>query len=312
MRIAGHRKDIVIHMRFVYCLAAIVRKIVPYKIYCKVVGDSYSADIAKMKKDIWHNKELYRLYKPEIDYMKKQSRLYVFPYPFHEKYKGLETKVYRDLDGMGYVLHCGKKLFFPKEWTEAKIKNYYNGLLAEQDPKSPHCYFTNSFHLMRGGMFVDAGCAEAMTSLEYVDVASELYLFEYDEKWFDALKKTFREYRDKVHIIRKFVSDRSEGDFIRLDDVLNEKILDNRECLLKMDIEGNEASALRGAAKLLHYGKLKIACCLYHNKNDEAALSTILRQAGFHIEISQGYMLQYFHEGLEYPYFRKVLARATK
>ncbi len=284
----------------------------PYRLYCKMVGDSYSADIAKMKKDIWHSKELYQLFKPEIDYMKKQGRLYVFPYPFHEKYKGLGTKVYHDADGMGYVLHCGKKLFFPKEWPEPQIRSYYNGLLAEQDARSPHCYFTDTFRLMRGGLLVDAGCAEAMTSLECVDVASELYLFEYDEKWFSALKKTFHGYEDKVHIIRKFVSDKSEGKFIRLDDVLNEEILDNRECLLKMDIEGNEASALKGAEKLLAYDKLKIACCLYHNKEDEDVLSAILEQAGFRLEISKGHMLQYFHEGLEYPYFRKVLARAAK
>lgn len=308
----SRRKGMVIHMRFIYRLAALARKIVPYKIYCRIVGDSYSTDIAQMKKDIWHSKELEQLYKPEIDYMKKQGRLYVFPYPFQEKYKGLETKVYRDPDGMGYVLHCGKKLFFPKGWTEAQIRSYYNGLLAEQDEKSPHRYFVNTFQLTRGGLFVDAGCAEAMTSLEYVDVASELYLFEYDEKWFDALKKTFHEYEDKVHIIRKFVADKSEGEFIRLDDVLTEEILDKRECLLKMDIEGNEASALKGAGKLLHYNKLKIACCLYHHKEDEVKLTSILKQAGFSIEISEGYMLQYFHKGLEYPYFRKVLARAAK
>lgn len=141
----------VIHMRFLYRLAVFVRKIMPYRLYCKMVGDSYSADIAKMKKDIWHSKELYQLFKPEIDYMKKQGRLYVFPYPFHEKYKGLGTKVYHDADGMGYVLHCGKKLFFPKEWPEPQIRSYYNGLLAEQDARSPHCYFTDTFRLMRGG-----------------------------------------------------------------------------------------------------------------------------------------------------------------
>lgn len=306
------RKDIANHMRFVYCLAIIIRKIVPYKIYCKAVGDSYSADIAKMKKDIWHSKELYQLYKSEIDYMKKHGRLYVFPYAFHEKYKGLATKVYRDSDGMGYVLHCGKKLFFPQEWTDSKIRSYYNGILAEQDTNSPHCYFTGTFQLKRGGVFVDVGCAEAMASLECVDVASKLYLFEYDEMWFDALKKTFCGYEDKVNIVRKFVSDESEGEFVRLDDILNEEILDNRECLLKMDIEGNETIALKGAEELLRCDKLKIACCLYHNKEDEIKLPSILKRAGFDIEISEGYMLQYFHKGLEYPYFRKVLVRAVK
>ena len=299
-------------MKFIYHFAAIVRKVLHYKIYCRIVGDSYSEEIAKIKKDIWHNQELYTKYQAEIDYIKKQGRLCVFPYPFHENYKGLKVKVYREPDGMKYVLHAGKKLFFPREWTAQKIKSYYSGLLAEQDTKSPHRYFTDTFKLIGGGVFVDAGCAEAMTSLTYVDIVSELYLFECDDKWIEALKRTFHEYEYKVHIIQKFVSDKSEGNFVRLDDVINEMLLDGRECLIKIDIEGSELCALKGAEKLLCYDKVKIACCLYHNKEDEELLCTLLEQEGFHVEISEGYMLQYFHEGLEYPYFRKVLARAVK
>lgn len=299
-------------MNFVYKIAKIVRKIMPYGIYCKIVGDSYSKDIARMKKDIWNNKELYALYKPEIDYMKEQGRLCSFPYSFQEKYKELKTEVYYDAEGWGYVLHSGKKLFFPKEWTASRIRSCYNALLAEQDSKSPHCYFTDTFSLERGGIFVDVGCAEAMTSLECVEAASDLYLFECNNEWFGALNKTFEPYSDKVHIIHKFVSDRTEGDFVRLDDVLAIEKMNDRECMIKMDIEGYEAKALKGAEKLLKYNKLKLACCLYHNKEDEKKLVEMIKAAGFQVEVSDGYMLLYFHENLEYPYFRKVLARATK
>ena len=259
-------------MYFAYKIAKLIRRIIPYGIYCKIVGDSYSENIARMKKDIWKNKELYVLYKPEIDYMKQQRRLLAFPYSFQEKYKGLKTEVYRDNEGWNYVMHRGKKLFFPKEWNELKIRSYYNGLITEQDRKSPHCYFTDSFSLAKGGIFVDVGCAEAMTSLESVDTASHVYLFECNKEWYGALDKTFKPYLDKVSMVHKWVSDKTEGEFIRLDDALHIEDLQHRECMVKMDIEGYEGRALRGAEKLLQYDKLKLACCLYHNKDDEKEL----------------------------------------
>ncbi len=302
----------IIRMSFVYEMARIIRKIMPYGLYCRIVGDSYSKEIAKMKKDIWNNKELNKLYKPEIDYMKGQGRLCSFPYRFQEKYKGLKTNVYCDADGWNYVIHQGKKLFFPIKWSIPKIRSYYNGLITEQDSQSPHCYFTNSFSLTKGGIFVDVGCAEAMTSLECVDVASYVYLFECDQEWYEALDKTFAPYSNKVCMIHKFVSDISEGNFIRLDDVLNIENLHNQECMIKMDLEGNESNALKGAEKLLQYDNLKLACCLYHKKEDEKELIEILIKSGFKVEVSDGYMLQYYQEGLAYPYFRKVLARAVK
>ncbi len=299
-------------MDFIYEIGRMLRKIMPYGVYCRIVGDSYSKEIAKMKKDIWNNKELNRLYKPEIDYMKEQGRLCSFPYRFQEKYKGLKTKVYCDTEGCSYVMHRGKKLFFPKEWSESRIRSYYNGLIAEQDPQSPHCYFTDSFFLNNGGIFVDVGCAEAMTSLECVDIASHVYLFECNKEWYEALDKTFRPYSDKVRMMHKFVSDRSEGDFIRLDDVFHTENLNNQEYMIKMDLEGNESSALKGAENLLQYNNLKIACCLYHKKDDEKELVEILTKAGFKVEVSNGYMLQYYQKDLEYPYFRKALARAVR
>ena len=82
--------------------------------------------------------------------------------------------------------------------------------------------------------------------------------------------------------------------------------------MVKMDIEGYEGRALRGAEKLLQYDKLKLACCLYHNKDDEKELVEKLVGLGFNVEISDGYMLLYYEEYISYPYFRRVLARAVR
>lgn len=48
---------------------------------------------------------------------------------------------------MYYIIHEGKKLFFPNFFTKSQIKSYYLTLLLEQDPESPHCYLSNNHHI---------------------------------------------------------------------------------------------------------------------------------------------------------------------
>ena len=68
------------------------------------------------------------------------------------------------------------------------------------------------------------------------------HIVEGDHDWIEALKETFKPYKEKVRIIEAFASSQSFGKYIKLDDVLDGGI-----DLVKMDIEGSEKKALIGA-----------------------------------------------------------------
>lgn len=289
-------------------LRRIMKKIIPYKEYCKLTGDFYKEELEAVKQDIFTNKELEKCYEEEIKYLKKEGGLVIFPYQFTEKYRSNKIAVYLDEETkMKYVIHNEKRLFFPREWNERMIKNYYNGLLIEQDLESPHRYFTDTFKIERGGVFVDVGSAEAMSSLECIEDASEVYIFESDPKWIEALQLTFQEYNHKCHIIPKFVDDYNGENTITLDEALKDSF--GKEFFIKLDLNGLEWKALYGSPQLLNTQKIKVAGCVYHHQEDEAILWEKLISAGFQCELSKGYMLFLFSE-MKPPYFRRGLIRA--
>jgi hypothetical protein len=75
-----------------------------------------------------------------IDYFKKYN-FSVFPYEFARKYHAGDIDVFYDAScKMPFVLHHGKKLYFPHDLSFENARNYYNGLCVEQDEESPHRY----------------------------------------------------------------------------------------------------------------------------------------------------------------------------
>ena len=107
----------------------------------------------------------------------------------------------------------------------------------EQDRRSPHHYF-NSVKEVTGKVFVDVGCAEGYSSLEIIEEAKHVYLFEQDEQWLEAIRATFEPWQDKVTIVQKYVSDHNSSREQTLDDFFNNQT--NEHLFLKMDIEGAE------------------------------------------------------------------------
>ena len=49
----------------------------------------------------------------------------------------------------------------------------------------------DSIEEVKGKIFVDIGSAEGFTSLEVIEKASHIYLFEQDKLWIEALNATF-------------------------------------------------------------------------------------------------------------------------
>lgn len=218
----------------------------------------------------------------------KQNDLQVFNYDFTEKYKNLRIDVIFDVScRMYYVYHKGKKLYFAKSLnTEKKVKEYYKGLLIEQDEESPHRYLTPAFDVSEGDVVIDIGVAEGNFSLEIIEKVSKVYLVETSNEWVEALTQTFKDYQEKVVIIQKFVTSISEGRCTTLDMLIKEPVH-----FIKMDIEGNEWDALLGAENLIRQSeRLKCAICSYHSDFDETLIKDVLSNYGLECSTTPGYM----------------------
>jgi hypothetical protein len=210
---------------------------------------------------------------------------------------------------MQYTMHENKRLYFKHGMDEETIKNYYSGLLLEQDIDSPHRYEYGDFKVDNEDVIVDVGTAEGNFALGVVERAKMLYLFEADKTWLPALKKTFEPWKEKVIINNNFVSDITEENTVRLDDYFEGSGIN----FLKMDVEGAELLVLTGAERLLRNSKhIKIAACTYHRQDDAEKIEKVLSNMGFSIEFSKGYMIYKYDKFLGAPYLRKGLIRGEK
>lgn len=246
-----------------------------------------------------------------IEYLKKNS-LQIFPYSYISSYDSENVEVFKnnELD-LSYILLDGKRLYFKRSWSESKIKHSYNLLQIEQDINSPHRYLTNNFCVENNDIIVDVGAAEGNFSLSVVEKTKKIYLFETDEEWIEALEATFAPWKEKVEIINKFVSNKNDDKNITLDSFLKNR--DNIN-FLKIDVDGAEAQLLKGCDEVLCNQKsVKIALCTYHKKNDENDFTKLLKDKGFDISYSKGYMIFYADNiTMEAPFLRRGLIRATK
>lgn len=245
-----------------------------------------------------------------IDYF-RQYGFSVMPYPFTRKYHTQDITVFPDLVcSMNYVLHQGKKLYFPRNWGIERIRAYYTGLCREQDAESPHRYETDMYRVMPGEIIADIGAAEGIWALTYAEQAKKIYLFECEQGWQEALLKTFEPWKDKVELVHKFMSALSDGKKqVSLDDYFREKEIH----FIKADIEGAELALLAGGRQTLtHAGNMKILLCTYHHQEDATQIEQALLALGFTTEFSPRHIIFIYDKELAPPYIRKGLIRAKK
>ncbi|MDR2520990.1 MAG: FkbM family methyltransferase [Spirochaetaceae bacterium] len=306
------------------CIKAVYRVIVPaflrtellrfrnYELYLETKAFKKIADPIKKKVIKYLKAECARSGDREkkeiLNYLKLNKNL-MFPYTYTEKYTLKNISAYTDPScGMNYVLHEEKKLYFPKSFSIKQTQQTYNALLSEQDADSPHCYKREGFCVEDGNVIADVGCAEAIWALSNAERASKIYLFECEETWIEALHKTFEPWKEKVVIVNKYISNKSDGVYITLDDFLNGTPVH----VVKADIEGAEPALLEGAKNTLRQGNLKLLLCTYHHANDARDIEAILSQNEYQIEYSKGYMIFIYDEHLAPPYLRKALIYAKK
>jgi len=232
----------------------------------------------------------------------------ILPYPFVFNYDYTKVPVHKDeAAGMFYVKMDGKNLYYHKGFTNiADVQKSFTFICAEQDPKSPHLYMPKDFFVSEDDAVADFGAAEGNFSLMVVDKVRELFIFEADPIWIEALQMTFSPWKHKVHIINKFVGDDQSDNTIRVRDFFKNKKLD----FLKMDIEGMEVRVLTDSVSFLKERKLKMIVTTYHGHSDAAIINHLLQINGYNTSFSDNYML-FIYDELRPPFFRKAIIRAS-
>ena len=212
-----------------------------------------------------------------------------YPYPYALEYFNFEIKVERNTElNLLYVIHNKRKLYFPDFYTPEKIKKDYRALLIEQDERAAHRYVRN-YDELKDRILLDVGAAEASFALDTIELTNRIIIFECMEHWQKPLEATFAPWSNKVTIVKKYIGNKTTGEFVTLDDFLKDESKDN--LFIKMDIEGAERMALAGAEKTLQTGKnIQLAVCTYHRKGDPEYMDDLLKGYGYKTEFSEGLM----------------------
>lgn len=289
--------------------------IVKYKIRCTWNNLRRKRALARAKQEISayyaahpsSNKEVMEA----VAYLTQHS-LDTFLAPFVEKYSQWQIEVHREpSNGLLYVMHEQKKLFFKRSYNVNTVRRCYRALITEQDAQSPHCYIDSSFQVEAGEVLFDIGSAEGIFPLSNIVKASQVVLFERDREWAEALEATFEPWKAKVTIVPKYVSDKNDAENISIDAFLTG--YPHRPDFVKIDVEGAEQQVLNGMAKQMKVVPLKLALCTYHQADDYRLFSTQLSEQGFNLSPSRGVMI-FLNEmpHLKPPYFRKGIIRAAR
>ena len=261
-------------------------------------------------------KVCYKEFYEEANYILKNG-LIAYPYELINGCGDIESG-YDYKKKLPYVIHKGKRLYFPSKMNENVCKLMYKKYIENEcllggkfRKKQPHQYLTDTFNIEAGDVLVDVGCAEALLTLDSIDKVSRAYLVESDLEWMPALYATFENYMDKIEVINKYVADKDTESTITLQSILKKE--NDKQMFIKMDIEGAEVSALEGSREFLtSCNKIKLACCTYHRQDDAEVILSIYEKMGFKYEFSDGYMLFMHDKDIKAPYFRHGVLRGWK
>jgi len=275
-------------------LTQIYRKIVPekirksaYKVFVKQILDVN--DFLKYKcYYIYYSVFPCKSDKHQCYYFIGRYKPVVYPYPYYFEYMEKDIQCFNDeFNNLPYVIHGNNKLYF-KNMKEEHLLKSYKLLLMEQDLRSAHCY-VDDYKTLKGKTIVDVGAAEGIFSLNTIQYAEHIYLFECEKDWIEPLRETFKSMKEKVTIVEKYVSDVTEGDFVTLDDYFGKDIPEN--LFIKMDIEGYERKALSGCRNILKNSKnISGVVCTYHKFDDEKEISSVLKNMNMRITKTNGYV----------------------
>lgn len=239
-------------------------------------------------------KELEKIVEPdayaaEIDFMKQSRHVMMLPYPSCQSYQVSQIPGGFDkIKKMSYCLYKNQRLYLPSCYKRRASQAVVAGILSEQDDMSPHRYFDHMHCFFKDEVFVDVGAAEGLIALEVIDRASQVYLFECDTRWIQALQATFEPWQKKTTILPKLVSQEGDGEkIVTVDEIFAD---DHRPLFFKVDIEGGEEDFLRGARRTLEHDHIKMSICVYHNENNPERIKACLESFGFKTRFAKGWV----------------------
>ena len=246
----------------------------------------------------------------ELEFLQKSAgTLPVFPYAKIRMEMGDIKSGREEANGLPFVCHGDKRLYFPKSWKVNNAEEAYRYFVETEGilgsgclEKSPHSYVSDSFKVEKGDVVLDVGCSEGLFALDNVDLAGKVYLFETQKCWKTANDATFAPFGDKVKVYNRFVGSQTNGKVIALEDAVKDEP-DESTYFIKMDIEGGERLVITSSAEFFKKHKVKLACAAYHRQDDAEVLKARLEDMGFNVVFSDGYMLPDMN-GSVFPYFR--------
>ena len=195
------------------------------------------------------------------------------------------------------VIILGSKVNDEKMYQQL-IKNGYpaESICRSIDGYTGWQYF-DYFQPNESEIFVDGGCFNGKTSLEFTKWASKgyeyIYSFEPNVNMLNTCKEFFAKHELKGEVINKGLWNTKETmnfdgniasaskikddgknriETITLDEVLNGR----RVTFIKMDIEGAEYKALCGAEKTIQKWRPRLAICVYHKSEDILEIPALL------------------------------------
>lgn len=255
----------------------------------------------------------------ERDYCRRHGRLCMFPYEKTRDFPEVEV-CFDHAKALPYVIHDGKRLYYPAAWGTGTITYSYISSVAVEGilgggclAKSPHNYLDARFPVKDGAVVCDFGAAEGLLGLHFAERASRIVLGECDDKWIAPLKATFEPYARKT----TFVTDPlgmggGGGACSRILAGMATEMGNETPFFLKYDIEGAERFAIREMEMFFKStSDITVACATYHRQDDAQILEKIFNEWSYDTAFSDGAML-FLLDRLAPPFFRRCVLHAKK
>ena len=160
-------------------LATLYRKLLPYSLR-KSIYDNFLGGavffvrnfnvIAKSKLAYWFGASAGKNDERSAYAFMGRHGLTSYPYAYSLEYRNREIRVERDdAQNLPFVYHNNRRLYFPEFYSVEKVQKDYRALLIEQDIRSAHRY-VRSYNELQGRTLLDVGAAEAIFSLDTIDL----------------------------------------------------------------------------------------------------------------------------------------------
>ena len=191
------------------------------------------------------------------------------------------------------------------------LNNNYLASIAYDHNKA---YFDkNIIKLSKDEVFLDGGAFDGDTLKEFISITNnnfnKVYCFEPDPKSYSKLKSFLVKLNDSRIIPLKLgLGNKEESLYFASEGNIQSKIVDSSKMkikivpidnyidqnftFIKLDIEGHEKEALKGASKTIKSKKPKLAICVYHHYQDLWEIPLLIKEQNPDYDI---YLRHYGH-----------------